>query len=48
MPATASQVIELLGAMVRIESVTPSLIPTGAGEAKVAAYIAEHLSISSC
>ena len=44
MPATASQVIELLGAMVRIESVTPSLIPTGAGEAKVAAYIADWLA----
>jgi acetylornithine deacetylase/succinyl-diaminopimelate desuccinylase-like protein len=44
MPATASQVIELLGAMVRIESVTPSLIPTGAGEAKVAAYMADWLA----
>jgi len=31
MPATAKQVIDLLGAMVRIESVTPWLIPTGSG-----------------
>jgi acetylornithine deacetylase len=44
MPATASQVIELLAAMVRIESVTPSLIPTGAGESKVAAHIADWLA----
>ena len=44
MPASASQVIELLRALVRIESVTPSLIPTGAGEAKVAAYIADWLA----
>ena len=44
MPVTARQVIELLSAMVQIESVTPSLIPTGAGEAKVAAYIAQWLA----
>ena len=44
MPASASQVTELLRALVRIESVTPSLIPTGAGEAKVAAYIADWLA----
>jgi acetylornithine deacetylase/succinyl-diaminopimelate desuccinylase-like protein len=43
MPVTARQVTELLGPMVRIESVTPWLIPTGAGEAKIAAYIAEWL-----
>jgi acetylornithine deacetylase/succinyl-diaminopimelate desuccinylase-like protein len=44
MPVTARQVIELLSAMVQIESVTPSLIPTGAGEAQVAAYIAQWLA----
>ena len=44
MPVTARQVTELLGAMVRIESVTPSLIPTGAGEGKVAEFIAEWLA----
>jgi len=43
MPVTARQVTELLGAMVRIESVTPWLIPSGSGESKVAAYIAEWL-----
>ena len=44
MPVTAKQVIELLSAMVRIESVTPYLISTGSGEAKVAAFIADWLS----
>ena len=44
MPVTARQVIELLSAMVQIESVTPTLIPTGAGEAKVAAHIARWLA----
>jgi acetylornithine deacetylase/succinyl-diaminopimelate desuccinylase-like protein len=44
MPVTARQVIELLGAMVRIESITPSLIPTGSGEGKVAEYIAAWLA----
>ena len=43
MPVTAKQVAELLGALVRIESVTPSLIPTGSGEAKVVAFIADWL-----
>ncbi len=43
MPVTAKQVSELLSAMVRIESVTPWLIPTGSGEAKIAAFIAEWL-----
>src|SRR5215467_7323753 len=43
MPVTARQVTELLGALVRIVSVTPWLIPTGSGEAKVAAYIADWL-----
>ena len=43
MPVTAKQVSELLSAMVRIESVTPWLIPTGSGEAKIAAFIASWL-----
>src|SRR5215831_12166786 len=43
MPVTPKQVVELLGALVRIESVTPWLIPTGSGEAKVAAFIADWL-----
>jgi len=44
MPVTAKQVSELLSAMVRIESVTPWLIPTGSGEAKIAAFIADWLT----
>jgi acetylornithine deacetylase len=44
MSVTAKQVVELLSAMVRIESVTPYLIRTGSGEAKVAAFIADWLS----
>lgn len=43
MPVTAKQVSELLGAMVRIESVTPWLIPTGSGEGKIAGFIADWL-----
>jgi acetylornithine deacetylase/succinyl-diaminopimelate desuccinylase-like protein len=43
MPVTANQVVDLLGAMVRIESVTPWLIPTGSGEAKIAGHIADWL-----
>lgn len=43
MPVTAEQAVELLEAMVRIESVTPWLIPTGSGEAKIAAFIAAWL-----
>ncbi len=44
MPVTARAVIDLLGAMVKIESVTPWLIPTGSGEAKIATFIANWLS----
>ena len=44
MPVTAREVVGLLSAMVRIESVTPWLIPTGSGEAKVAGFIAEWLA----
>lgn len=43
MAVTAKQVAELLSAMVRIESVTPWLIPTGSGEARVAGFIADWL-----
>jgi len=43
MPVTANQAVELLDALVRIESVTPWLIPTGSGEAKIAAFIAGWL-----
>jgi acetylornithine deacetylase/succinyl-diaminopimelate desuccinylase-like protein len=43
MPVSARQIVDLLGAMVAIESVTPSLIPTGSGEAKIAAFIAGWL-----
>lgn len=44
MAVTAKQVIDLLGAMIKIESVTPWLIPTGAGEAKIASFIENWLS----
>jgi acetylornithine deacetylase/succinyl-diaminopimelate desuccinylase-like protein len=44
MPVTARQVAELLSAMVRIESVTPWLIPTGSGEAKIAQFIGAWLA----
>ena len=44
MPPTREQVIDLLSAMVRIESVTPWLIPTGSGEGKMAAFIADWLA----
>lgn len=44
MAVTARQVIDLLGAMVSIESVTPRLTPTGPGEAKIASFIASWLA----
>jgi acetylornithine deacetylase len=43
MPVTRADAIELLAAMVRIESVTPWLIHTGSGEAAMAAFIADWL-----
>src|SRR5579859_71106 len=43
MPVAAKRAVELLSALVRIESVTPWLIPTGSGEPKVAAFIADWL-----
>jgi acetylornithine deacetylase/succinyl-diaminopimelate desuccinylase-like protein len=43
MPVTPDEAIELVSAMVRIESVTPWLIPTGSGEGAVAQFIADWL-----
>jgi acetylornithine deacetylase/succinyl-diaminopimelate desuccinylase-like protein len=43
MPVTPAEAIELVSAMVRIESVTPWLIPTGSGEGAVAQFIADWL-----
>jgi acetylornithine deacetylase/succinyl-diaminopimelate desuccinylase-like protein len=40
MPATSETVLDLLDALVRIDSVNPGLDPAGAGEAQIAAYIA--------
>jgi acetylornithine deacetylase/succinyl-diaminopimelate desuccinylase-like protein len=44
MPVTAEEAAGLLSALVRIESVTPWLIPDGSGEGKVAGFIADWLS----
>jgi acetylornithine deacetylase len=44
MPITQAEAVDLLTAMVRIESVTPWLIPTGSGEAGIAKFIAEWLA----
>ncbi len=44
MPVTQAEAVELLSAMVRIESVTPWLIPTGSGEGEIAAFIAAWLA----
>jgi acetylornithine deacetylase/succinyl-diaminopimelate desuccinylase-like protein len=43
MPVTPEEAIQLVSAMVRIESVTPWLIPTGSGEGAVAQFIADWL-----
>jgi acetylornithine deacetylase/succinyl-diaminopimelate desuccinylase-like protein len=43
MTATRTEVIELLSAMVEIDSVTPWLIPDGKGEGQVAEFIADWL-----
>ena len=43
MTVTPEEAIELLDALVRIDSVTPWLIPGGAGEAEIAADLAERL-----
>jgi acetylornithine deacetylase/succinyl-diaminopimelate desuccinylase-like protein len=44
MPVTREQVIDLLSALVRIESVTPRLTPAGSGEANMASFIAGALA----
>ncbi len=44
MPVTTEQVTGLLTDLVKIESVTPWLIPTGSGEGAVARYIADWLA----
>ncbi len=44
MTVTREDVIELVEAMVRIDSVTPWLIPGGAGEGEVARYIGDWLT----
>src|ERR1700683_3685377 len=44
MPVTAKQITDLLAALIRIESVTPSLVPDGPGEQSIAAYVAHWLS----
>lgn len=44
MPVTQAQVIKLLSDLVRIDSVTPWLIPDGHGEGEVARYIARWLT----
>jgi acetylornithine deacetylase/succinyl-diaminopimelate desuccinylase-like protein len=44
MGVTAKQVVDLLGELIRIESVTPVLVPDGSGEQTIASYIADWLS----
>lgn len=43
MPVSTTDVVDLISAMVEIESVTPWLIPTGSGEGEIARFIAEWL-----
>ncbi len=44
MPASAKQVIDLLAELITIESVTPTLIPSGSGEQSIARFIADWLA----
>jgi acetylornithine deacetylase len=44
MPVTQAEAVDLLSAMVKIESVTPWLISTGSGEGEMANYIAKWLA----
>src|ERR1022692_212105 len=44
MAVTREQVVDLLGALVRIESVTPWLTPAGSGEGNMASFIAGWLA----
>jgi acetylornithine deacetylase/succinyl-diaminopimelate desuccinylase-like protein len=41
---TTKQVVDLLGALIRIESASPVLVPDGAGEPTIASFIADWLS----
>src|ERR1700677_3770881 len=41
MTATSETVLDLLDALVRIDSVNPGLDPAGPGEAQIAAFVAE-------
>ena len=43
MTVSPQQAVDLLSDMVRIESVTPWLIPTGSGEGALARFIARRL-----
>jgi acetylornithine deacetylase/succinyl-diaminopimelate desuccinylase-like protein len=43
-PSTAQQVIELLAALIEIESVSPTLVPAGSGEQSIARFIADWLA----
>jgi acetylornithine deacetylase len=47
MPVTAKQITDLLAALIRIESVTPSLVPAGSGEQSIANFAADWLSGTS-
>lgn len=42
-PASRDEVVDLLDQLVRIESVTPWLIPTGSGERTIAEFMARWL-----
>jgi acetylornithine deacetylase len=44
MPVTRTDVIELLSALVELDSVTPWLIPDGKGEGQIAQFIADWLT----
>jgi acetylornithine deacetylase/succinyl-diaminopimelate desuccinylase-like protein len=44
MGATTKQVVDLLGELIRIESVTPALVSDGSGEQTIASFIADWLS----
>src|SRR5579859_6752589 len=44
MPASVKQVIDLLAELISIESVSPTLIPSGSGEPSIARFIADWLA----
>ncbi len=47
MSATPRQVTDLLAALIRIESVTPTLVPSGPGEQAIARFIADWFADTS-